>query len=72
MMLTYAIAIVVVLVLCVLGMSIGLLLGGKGLRTCGRASLGEQHGDVSCPSCSGKEGECKKEKTGVSVPGVGP
>jgi hypothetical protein len=75
MILTYAIAIAVVLGLCVLGLSIGLILRGKGLQSCGRAALGGAHGNISCPACSGKDGECRKEKVlgpAVSTPGREP
>ena len=64
MMITYAIAIIVVLALCGLGMSIGLILRGRSLQTCGRAAeAAHAHGhEIECASCSGKSGECKREK----------
>ena len=64
MMLTYAIAIIVVMGLCVLGLSIGLLLRGKGLQSCGRAAqaAGEHGHDITCATCSGKAGECRRER----------
>lgn len=59
--LTYAIAVLVVLGLCVAGLSVGLLVRNRGLTTCGRATA-DMHGhDVSCPSCSGRESDCKKK-----------
>jgi hypothetical protein len=53
MVLTYAIAIVVVLLLCGIGLSIGLILRGKGLQTCGRV-IGPDGEYISCPSCGGR------------------
>ena len=54
--LTYIIAVVLILGLCALGLSIGLILRGKGLQTCGRAAMGAgEHGhEISCPSCGGQ------------------
>ncbi len=59
--LTYAIAVLVILALCVVGLSIGLLLRGKGLRTCGRAAedAGQEH-DIECAACSGRSADCKR------------
>lgn len=67
MWLTYAIAIVVVLALCALGLSVGLLLRGRPLQTCGRAAATAQdHGhEISCPTC-GNPGTCKRKKGGAS------
>lgn len=64
MTLTYAIAIFVVLLLCGLGMSIGLILRGKALQACGRATeAANAHGhEIECPNCSGKSGECRREQ----------
>lgn len=59
--LTYAIAVIVILGLCVLGLSIGLLVRNKGLTTCGRAGAQLGDHDVSCPACSGKSADCKKK-----------
>ena len=64
MMITYAIAIIVVLTLCGLGLSIGLILRGKAMHACGRATeAANAHGhEIECVNCSGKSGECKREK----------
>ncbi len=64
MMITYAIAIIVVLTLCGLGLSIGLILRGKALHACGRATeAANAHGhEIECVNCSGKSGACKREK----------
>lgn len=63
MMLTYAIAIFVVLLLCGLGLSIGLILRGKALQACGRAveAANARGHDIECPNCSGKAGECRRK-----------
>lgn len=57
----YAVAVIVILGLCVLGLSIGLLVRGKGLQTCGRAMTTTADGEsITCPACG--QGECKRKK----------
>jgi hypothetical protein len=65
MTLAYAIAIFVVLLLCGLGLSIGLILRGRALQACGRATeAANAHGhDIECPNCSGKAGACRRRET---------
>lgn len=65
----YAIAVIVVLGLCALGLSIGLLLRGKGLQSCGRAQTTTGSGEaITCPACG--QGECKRKKSEASAPAV--
>ena len=61
MIVTYVIAVVVILGLCAVGLSIGLILKGKPLQSCGRVvtASGEQ---IACPSCGSKTGDCEKDK----------
>ena len=56
--LTYVAVSLVILILCGFGLSIGLILRGKGLQKCGRVP-GED-GDGGCPTCG--SGVCKKDK----------
>ncbi|HMP75523.1 MAG TPA: hypothetical protein PKE12_04425 [Kiritimatiellia bacterium] len=57
----YAVAVIIILGLCALGLSIGLLLRGRALQTCGRAQTKTGDGEeISCPSCGA--GECKRKK----------
>lgn len=59
--LSYLIPAVVILALGGLGMAVGVLVRGKGLQTCGRASGKLANGEtIACPSCGG--GSCKSEK----------
>lgn len=67
MILTYAIAIVAVLLLCGLGLSIGLILKGKGLQTCGRV-MGPDGEFISCGACGGKRrGDCDRDEKDPSA-----
>lgn len=61
MILTYAAAVIVVLGLCAVGLSIGLLIRNKGLQTCGRAQTTVAGEDITCPACSGKASDCKRQ-----------
>ncbi len=54
----YVVVTLVILVLCGLGLSIGLILRGKSLQKCGRVPGAD--GDGGCPTCG--SGVCKKEK----------
>lgn len=57
----YAVAVIIVLALCALGLSIGLLLRGRELQSCGRAQTKTGAGeDITCPACSGKASDCKR------------
>jgi hypothetical protein len=59
--LSYAVAVIIVLGLCALGLSVGLLLRGRGLQTCGRAQTKTGDGEeITCPACSGKASDCKR------------
>lgn len=61
--LSYLIPAVVILALGGLAMSVGVLVRGKGLQTCGRASGKLANGEtIACPSCGGG-GSCKSEKS---------
>lgn len=61
--LTYAIAVIVILGFCALGLSIGLIVRNKGLTTCGRASTTVNGEEITCPSCGAHKGDaCKREK----------
>lgn len=56
----YAIAIIVILAFCALGLSIGLILRGRALQTCGRAQTRTADGEeIVCPACG--QGECKRK-----------
>ena len=56
----YLIAVGVILTLCLLGLSFGLLFGRKGVKSCGRAA--DAAGDeLSCPSCQ-STGGCPSRK----------
>jgi hypothetical protein len=56
----YAVSIAAVLALCALGLSIGLLLRGRALQSCGRAQTRTAEGeDIACPACG--QGECKRK-----------
>lgn len=58
--LSYAIAIVLILGLCTAGLSIGLLLRGRALQSCGRAQTRTSDGEeITCPACG--QGECKRK-----------
>jgi len=48
---------VVILALCALGLSVGLLCGRKGLRKCGQGETG------GCAMCGGDESKCEKKGT---------
>jgi hypothetical protein len=56
-----------VLLLCVLGMSIGVIFGRKPIKHCGGASIGHKGEVIDCPLCSNtgcknnKQGACEKE-----------
>ena len=56
------IAVGVILALCLLGLSIGLLFGRKSVKSCGRATNAEGD-ELSCPSCQGTGG-CPSRKLG--------
>lgn len=57
----YSLAILVILGLCALGLSIGLLLRGRGLQSCGRAQTRTGDGEeITCPACG--QGECRRKK----------
>ena len=60
MIVTYIVVSVVILVFCALGLSIGLLVKGKPLQSCGNAVRDRDGNPITCPACGGK-GECKKE-----------
>lgn len=60
-MLAYAAAVIVVLALCALGLSIGLIVRNRGLTTCGRAQTPQGDDDITCPACSGKSADCKRK-----------
>lgn len=63
----YAVAVLVILGLCGLGLSIGLLLRGRGLQSCGRAQTRTGDGeDLTCPACG--QGECKRKKADAAAP----
>lgn len=53
-------AVCVILVLCLLGLSFGLLLGRKSVRSCGRAADADGE-ELTCPSCAGRGG-CPSRK----------
>ncbi len=58
--LTYAVAIIVILGLCAVGLSIGLLIRGRALQSCGRAQTRTADGEeITCPACG--QGECKRK-----------
>ncbi len=60
---TYIIAAVVVLVFCAIGLSIGVLLRGRPMRTCGNAARDEHGNSMGCSFCGGRGGgECKKDE----------
>ncbi|MFH0909105.1 MAG: hypothetical protein V1929_10110 [bacterium] len=50
---------IVILVLCALGLGVGLLCGWKGLRSCGRAAADDPGG---CAMCGGDAGKCDRKK----------
>ncbi|MGA0334394.1 MAG: ApbE family protein [Kiritimatiellia bacterium] len=52
-----------VLLLCVVGMSIGVLNGRKPIQHCGSSSLKYKGQSIDCPLCSNKE--CPNQKKGV-------
>ncbi len=57
----YAVAVLVVLGLCALGLSIGLLLRGQALQSCGRAPARTGSGEeIACPACG--QGGCGRKK----------
>lgn len=58
--LAYIVVTLVILTLCALGLSIGLLCGGKSLRKCGRGADDEPGG---CAMCGGDAGKCEKKGT---------
>ena len=56
----YLIAVGVILALCLLGLSFGLLVGRKSVKSCGRATDAEGD-ELSCPSCQ-RTGGCPSRK----------
>lgn len=53
-------AVCVILVLCLLGLSFGLLMGRRSVRSCGRAADADGE-ELTCPSCEGRGG-CPSRK----------
>lgn len=58
-----------VLLICVGGMSVGVLTGRKPIQHCGSSSLKYKGQKIDCPLCSNKEcpnekkGQCTKDET---------
>jgi hypothetical protein len=57
--LTYIGVSLVILVLCGLGLSIGLLFNRRGLTKCGQGEGAHADKDITCPACENR-GSCKK------------
>lgn len=62
-MIASVVVIAVILGLCALGLSIGLIVRGKPLRSCGSAARDAHGNEITCGLCGGKGGECRREKT---------
>ncbi len=62
--LTYIIVVGVIVGVCLLAMSIGLIFRNKTFTSCGCASAKFQNEDIRCPACPGKDtGEpCDRQK----------
>ncbi|MDF3129373.1 ApbE family protein [Kiritimatiellaeota bacterium B1221] len=56
-----------VLLICVLGMSVGVLNGRKPIQHCGSSSRQYKGQEIDCPLCSNKK--CPNEKKGACTKG---
>ena len=54
----------ILLILCFLGMGIGIIIRNKGFKTCGNATIGGER--VSCPSCEHRSPDGAPPKWGKS------
>lgn len=58
-----------IVLICVAGMSVGVLNGRKPIQHCGNSSLKYKGQEIDCPVCSNKE--CPNQKAGVCTKEVG-
>jgi len=57
------IAALVVMLICVLGMSIGVLFNRKPIQHCGSSSLMFKGERIDCPLCQGDDEQCETTKS---------